>query len=178
MSTKRIQHGHPYYIPFSRKANFYYGTYANSQWKLVDIYISINCRVVYFYLSDSNFIDLTIIHILHDDVLIRNIRDDTDVTVVAIIASSRELDNRARNWFLSDFSSCGFRIFHPGICISSPVHTLILGNIPGTVSPCKSSRESSIFHEVSRLQPCCHIDRSRTCRWLGSWYRLYTCLGR
>ncbi len=165
MSTKRIQHGHPHYIPFFWKANF----------SLVCIDISVDTIVTYRYFSDRHFIDLTIVHIFHDDIIICDICDDTDVTVVAIISTSRELDDRTRNRFLSCFYSCGFRIFHPGIRISSPAYTLILCNIPGTVSPCKSTREPSILHRIARLKTCRYIYCSRTTRWLCSRYRLNSC---
>ena len=58
---------------------------------LVYIDISIYSHIISWYLSDRHLIDTSIVHILYDHVIIRDICDDTDMSIVSIVSSSREL---------------------------------------------------------------------------------------
>ena len=124
---------------------------------LIHIDISIYRTVITIDMSDSYFIQRSIIHILYDNLIIGNRYDDPDVSIVCIVSTSRELDNRSDCRFVSSRYSLCFRIFHSLFRISSPCDVLVLRNIVRTVSPSKSLSTTTLldfvgwFHITRRL---------------------------
>ena len=96
------------------------GSYNDEAVSLINVDISIDGIIIDWDSPDSDLIESAIVHILHNDGIIGHIRNNTDMSIVSIISTPRELYNRSRNWSRSYFYSCGFCIPHPLICISSP----------------------------------------------------------
>lgn len=152
LSTKRIQSDSIIISPFIRMQIFSFERF------LINVNIPIYCWVITWNLSNSNFIDFTIVHILHNNVIIRYISNDTNMSVIAIISSSGELYDSARDWLLTRWNSLCFCILYPSICIPSPCYSLILSNIPSTIPPCKTTWKSGIFYDITGFQSCLCIN--------------------
>ncbi len=127
--------------------------------QLIYIYISINTRIIDRHLSYRDLIESTIVHVLHDDIAIFDTRDNTNVSIVPIVSTSRKLNNWPDDRSWSGFYTIIFRISHPWDRIPSPCHILILGHIPRTIPSNKSSSHSRIFYDISILQSCFRGDR-------------------
>lgn len=55
---------------------------------LVNVYVSIDCFTILWNLTDCDFSESTVIHILYDDIISFYIDNDTNVSIITIISSS------------------------------------------------------------------------------------------
>ncbi len=91
------------------------------------------------------------------------------MSIVSIVPTPRELDDSTYSRLQSCFCTSSSSIFEPLFCISSPIHSLILCHIPGTISRNKSSTETSILYSISVL--CWIYSDIWSSTWSFSWNR-------
>ena len=163
------------------RKGYSWGTKKNSLWTvsstnktpeiqesyLVYINISIDCLIISWYLTNSDLIESTVVHIFYDDIVISIVYDDTHMSIISIVSTPRELYDSTNSRFYTCFCTSSSSIFEPLFCISPPIHRLILCDIPSTVSWSKSSTQSSIFDSISVF--CWVYSHTWSRTWSFSW---------
>ena len=115
---------------------------------LINIDISLDSWMIFWYFSDSYCIEFLIVHIFDDKLGIFDSYDDTYMSVVGIVSMSFELYDSTNCWRLTSRYSLCFRITYPLIRISSPCHAFILCDIGSTVSAGKTRIVAMVLYSV------------------------------
>lgn len=131
--------------------------------KLIYINISIDSSIIFWNFSNCHLIESSIVHIFDNHIIILYSSNDTNMSIIPIVSSTRKLYYRTNYWRRSCFFSLCSCISNPRTCITTPSYILILCNIPSTISSDKTSRFTSILYQITTLESCFWWDSYRWC---------------